>query len=93
VTIESFMFIVLSIRFFFMLINDTKISKLTDFYLFWLNTAVLIYFCGNFLVFLFTDFIFYNKEGRNLWILHSIFNTVYNVLLCKTIYTWKKVRQ
>ncbi len=93
-TVETVIVIALSITYFFRLINNVLIPKLTDYYLFWLNTSFLIYFCGSLFIFIFENFILYNqdKNMRNLWILHNFFNIVYNILLAKSIYTWKKTR-
>lgn len=94
ITIETVIVIVLSITYFFRLINNVQIPKLTDYYLFWLNTSFLIYFCGSLFIFIFETFILYNhdKNVRNLWILHNIFNIVYNVLLAKSVFTWRKTK-
>ncbi len=95
VTVEAVIVILLSIVFYFRLINETKTPNLTDHYLFWLNTAFMIYFSGCLFLFVAENFVFNSKsrELRFLWILHNFFNIVYNILLAKSVYTWKKMKQ
>lgn len=96
ITTEAFIVILLSTTYFFRLINNTQVPELTRFYLFWLNTAFLIYFSGAFFIFLTTNFILNPENDRkvhDLWILHNFFNIAYNVLLAKSVYTWKKMKQ
>jgi len=94
-TFEAIFIIVLSIIFFFRLINNSQVTELTDYYFFWMNTAFLVYFSGSLAVFLFLKYIQRTNPTdimKGLWMVHLFFNIVYNILLSKSIYTWKKNR-
>jgi hypothetical protein len=92
-TFEAITVIFLSIFYFFTLVQNLNIPKLTQFYFFWFNAAFLIYFSVVLSVFLFMNYILdpnASQPVKNLWLLHNIFHVVYNCILAVGILKWKK---
>ena len=90
---KGIIIITLSVLYFFTLLNDLSISKLTLYYLFWLNTAFVIYFSVVLFIFLFMNYILdpnASQPVKNLWLLHNLFHILYNILLAIGIFQWKK---
>lgn len=82
-TIESFILIGVSI---FGLYDIMKHS--TDFFIqkipqFWLNAGILVYSVSTIFVFAMENFL--RSEGSNLWVIQSVMNMVFNLLLSKSI--------
>jgi hypothetical protein len=93
---ETIIMIVFSLNFFFQLIDNKRIGKLTDYYFFWFNLAVLIYFSMALSVFLFISYILNTKstsEVTNLWAIHNTFHILYNILIAIGIFKWKTIRK
>lgn len=79
-----------SIYFFYRIDADLHIPRLGEHNLFWLNSAVLIYFGSSFILFLFDGYLekFGETTFKFLWSLHLLINILYNTLLGIAI--WKR---
>ncbi len=91
-SVESCLLIGLSVSFFYKVHTELAIPKLREYYFFWLNTAVLIYFSTSIILFLFDGYlekcpikIFYL-----LYSLHLLTNITYNILLSTGIWSSKQ---
>lgn len=88
ITIESSVFIVISLISFLFIMNRGSIEKIKAPF-FWINSGILIYFSGNILLFTFCNYL--NKSEHEmykvLWfVIHSLLNIVYNTLICIGFY-------
>lgn len=90
--IGSIMFIILALLFFFKVLVDLQIPKLTDYPFFWLNSAFLLYFGTTFFLFLFNSVIkdFDQTIVYFLTGIHHIVNITYNILIAKALWKIKK---
>ena len=90
-TYTCFIHTILSIIFFFQLIEQTITPRLTDSYLFWINTAVLVFFGSTLVIVIFANQIM-NKNSspliHNIWNVFNVFNVAFNTLLGIGIYKW-----
>lgn len=86
IIVESFILIGLSLFYFYELARRMEYINILDNPLFWVNSAILIYFSGNLFLFIFSNYILTQPNNR-LWNLHDILNIIYNVLLI--IAFWK----
>ena len=73
-------FIPLSIYLFYQLINDQPTDNIRRFPVFWVNTAVLIYFSGNFFLFLAYSFFTFKRIYALFYPIHSILNALKNMM-------------
>jgi hypothetical protein len=86
---EAGIIIILSVIFFFKVLTDLEIPKLTDYPFFWLNSAFLMYFGTTFFLYLFNNAAkeFDQPIVYFLAVIHHIMNITYNILitiaLCK----------
>lgn len=84
ISLFYFMYIAYSILGFYNLLQQQKVIFLGRSDVFWINTAFLVYGSGNFLLFLFTDYLksTNNDLFRILWsTFFLIINIVFNILL------------
>ncbi len=90
---SSIIFIWLSVVYFFSLMKDLPTYHLEQIPMFWINTAVLIFFSGNFFLFLTTDYLIKVSPNDFMvhWSLHNILNIVKNLLF--TIAFWHAGRK
>jgi hypothetical protein len=90
---SSITFITLSIAFFFKLMKDLPTLHLQRLAMFWINTAILVYFSGNFFLFLMNDYLV-NVMHDNLmvyWSFHNMLNIIKNLLFA--IAFWQGIRK
>lgn len=82
----------LSVISFYRILSTLQITNLIGSSIFWFNTAILLYFSGNFFVYLFMNYI--NNDSteaiREYLIIHSILNITYNILLSVGIWNLKQ---
>ncbi len=95
-TFKALVFIIMSIVYFSKLTNNTEIPSLTEYYFFWFNTALLIYFSIVLSLFLVMNYI--TAPGahgpiKHLWIIHNFAHVIYNCLLAVGLLKWKKATQ
>ena len=94
-TIEAVSIVIISIIYFFEIMKDLTIVHLHDDYRFWLNAGILLYFSTVLIIFLFTSQILNPHASpviKKLWLLHDIFLILFNLLLTKAIYQWRKTK-
>jgi hypothetical protein len=89
---EACLFIGLPLYFLYKEINDRSVPRLNEYYFFWLNSAILIYFGISFFLFLFGVFI--EKTDSNVYnyfrgVSLSV-NVIYNTLLAVSVWKIKK---
>lgn len=88
--IASLILVFFSINTWVQIMKDLKIEKLTRNSTFWFNSAILIYFSINFILFLSNNEL--NKLAVSVvrlpWMVHAIFMTIYYFLL--SIGLWKQ---
>lgn len=89
---EGLILIGLSFGLFIFIIRSDITLNLTREPFFWINTAVLVYFSGNLILFLFMKFLTLQQLG-NLWgPIHNSLNIIYNVLLIRAFWQLPKPR-
>ncbi len=93
-SVESIILIFYSLFFFYYVLNNLIFENLLSTPVFWLNTAILFYFSGNLILFVFSNHmerIDSIKYGILWSVIHTFFNVIYNVFL--SLGFWKaKVR-
>ncbi|MCG8576659.1 MAG: hypothetical protein MI810_17400 [Flavobacteriales bacterium] len=91
--LESVIIIILSLSFWAKIMRELQIERLVQSPLFWFNTAFLIYFSVNFILFVFSSDL--NKlaveKAIQPWLVHCFFMTIYYLLLA--IGLWRKQHQ
>jgi hypothetical protein len=91
-TLESCLMIGLATSFFYKVNSELNIPRLKEYYFFWLNSAVLIYFSTSFFLFLFDEYL--SKYGfKSFYLLygvHELTNIACNILFAIGI--WKTKR-
>jgi hypothetical protein len=81
---EDACYIILSVIYFFILINDLPTESITRLPMFWINTANLIYYSGIFLITLSSDYLI-KVLGNDMilpWIFHNFLGVVFYSMLC-----------
>ena len=94
VSIECIVLASYSLYFFYIVLQKLLFENLLKEPVFWINSAVLIYFMGNFLLFLFSNDLLKSNIHQHivLWgIIHSFCNICFNLLLIVGL--WKTRRQ
>jgi hypothetical protein len=87
---ESTIIILLSIIFFFKMMNFVLEPSLTGYYLFWINTAILIYFTGSFFTFLMEEYILNVSELSRYWVIHDCLSIIANIFLSLGVIQWNR---
>lgn len=88
-TFESAVFMSCAYFYFFILMKELKILKITDDYFTWINAAILIYFSAGFVMFLFNEYIenLYINLFYLVYCLYLISSIAFNIILSMGI--WK----
>jgi hypothetical protein len=75
--------IVVSVTYFYFLIKELPTETITKLPMFWINTAVLIYYSGVFFLYLTVDYLVtvLNDDMINSWTLHNFLGTIYYLML------------
>jgi hypothetical protein len=91
-TFSSFVFIALSIAFFYRLMKDLPALQIQQLPMFWINTAVLIYFAGNLFLFILTNYLvnILKDDLIAYWTFHNLLNITKNLLFA--IGLWQNLR-
>lgn len=87
--------VLISVVYYFHLIDDVEFPVLTNNYRFWLSTAFFVYFSVFISIQLVKQYILdpnSSQSIKNLWMIHNFFHIVYNLLLALGIYQWKKMK-
>jgi hypothetical protein len=85
---ESTMVVIMSLKSFFDIIENSKHARLQDDFKFWLNTGFLIYFTNSLFIFLFQQYVLSSRNLAFLWIIHNIFNLVCTLCLAAGVKKW-----
>ena len=86
----------LSVLYFFQLLDNFEMPRLSDNYLLWLNTAIMIFFFGTLFLSIFRNQIMDKNSSEvihNLWNLYNVFNISFNILLGITVYKWIRMHK
>lgn len=88
-TVESIIMIALTLFTYRHVMKNSGAENLWNFPLFWINSAVLIYFSSNLLLFYFSSYIATVTNGLSgwIWTVHLVFMTIYYSLI--SIGLWK----
>jgi hypothetical protein len=80
---ESIIVIFYAVLGFSSLLRNPVQSRVIAIPLFWLNTALLLYFAGNLFLFIFSNYMqqHYKGEFRELWGIHSIMSILFYLLM------------
>jgi hypothetical protein len=73
-----------SLFLFYFILKNLVFDNLLQSPIFWINSAILLYFAGNLFLFAFSNFLqsYYHHERNILWAtVHSLFNITFNILL------------
>ena len=84
ISVESFIVTFYSLFLFYFVLKNLIFENLLESPIFWLNTAILLYFSGNLFLFIFSNYLIKSEPLRYhaLWFtIHSIINILYNILL------------
>lgn len=90
VTVESFVFLFISLMSFYFIIRHLIFENIVAMPFFWLNSAILIYFSGNILLFIFSK----SLNTEDYYFLYSFINSplniIYNFLICVAFWKSRK---
>jgi hypothetical protein len=89
---SNFIYIVYGVLGFYHLLQKQEVLYLEKAWFFWLNTALIIYASGNFLLFLFMDYLMALDKEMFLKIWYSVFqllNITKNLLIAVALYHYK----
>lgn len=88
--------IVITMYYFYRLLNDLPTDNIQSLPMLWLSFAVLVYYAGNFFLFLAANYLTYGGvEGTHLlmWNLHNLLNIIKNILFAIALWqSYRKVR-
>jgi len=87
--IESLVFISLALWYYFQLAREMKVARLEREPMFWLSTAIIIYFSGSFFIHTYSNYmLFYSLNlGVRIWFIHAIFFILFNMLVSMAYWT------
>lgn len=89
-SVECIILIIYSLFFFYYALKKLIFENLLSTPAFWINTAILFYFCGNLILFIFSNYLAKSDPAIYgiLWgMIHTFFNILFNVIL--TVGFWK----
>jgi len=87
-SIESVVTIFLALAYFYKVFQELKVQNLLHEPFFWVSAGLLLFFSGNFLIFIFMNFILLYSKGLNdqIWVIHALMN--YMLYITYTIALW-----
>jgi hypothetical protein len=93
ITLTSLVFIIFSVRYFYVLIRDLPTTQIQRLPMFWVNTAVLTYFAGGLFVFAMRNYLIstLNDNQTIYWSFHNFLNIVKNLLFAVAL--WQDLRK
>lgn len=89
IVLEAIIFILFAFSWKLHVFVTTPVLKIGRYSYFWINTAVLVYFSINLLLFILASYVFTNMSadlGRIFWAFHNFNNIVKNVLFAVGLY-------
>ena len=89
--------IVLTMYYFYRLLNDLPTDHIQSLTMLWVSFAVLVYYAGNFFLFLAANYLTYEGVGKGthllMWNLHNLLNIIKNILFAIALWqSYRKVR-
>ncbi|GGH54090.1 hypothetical protein ACN9ML_23085 [Dyadobacter endophyticus] len=87
-SIESVVVILLALSYFFKVFQELKVQNLLVEPFFWVSAGLLLFFSGNFLIFIFMNFILLYSKNLNdqIWVIHALMN--YMLYITYSIALW-----
>lgn len=89
-TAESLLVLLMALRYFFLVLQDLAEIDLPKTFIFWFSTACLLFFSGNLLLFIYSNYVIAGSsvEFSEIWAIHAVLNIllyfVYVIaLLCR----------
>ncbi len=93
ITLTSLVFIVFSVRYFYLLIRDLPTDRIQRLPMFWVNTGVLTYFAGGLFLFAMRNYLIsaFQDDQTIYWTFHNFLNIVKNLLFAVAL--WQDLRK
>jgi len=87
-SIESVVVIFLALAYFYKVFQELKVQNLLLEPFFWVSAGLLLFFSGNFLIFIFMNFILLYSKNLNdqIWVIHALMN--YMLYITYAIALW-----
>ncbi|GGM73072.1 hypothetical protein GCM10010967_00610 [Dyadobacter beijingensis] len=87
-SLESAMVIFLALAYFYKVFQELKVQNLLLEPFFWVSAGLLLFFSGNFLIFVFMNFILLYSKNLNdqIWVIHALMN--YMLYITYAIALW-----
>jgi hypothetical protein len=87
-SIESVIVILLALAYFYKVFQELKVQNLLLEPFFWVSAGLLLFFSGNFLIFVFMNFILLYSKNLNaqIWVIHALMN--YMLYITYAIALW-----
>ncbi len=90
-TLFSFCYIILGIAGLYSILKQQRFLYLEKSWFFWLNTGIILYASGNFLIFLFADLRHQDRSMfLSLWQIFWVLNITKNIFLALALYWYRK---
>lgn len=91
-SVEGAFLLCFAIAWFYKVFVDSKIIKLESHPIFWINSAVLVYFSGSFLLFISNNFLMKlsDQEFFEAWALHGLFLIIHYLFISIGIWLIKR---
>lgn len=82
-SLASVCFILMSLTYFYVLIQQLPTESITKLPMFWVNAAILIYYSGTFFLYLSADYLInvLNNDLVTFWMFHHFFGLLFNSFL------------
>lgn len=91
--VTSFVLISFCLFYFYKLLNDLPIVHIHELPMLWISFAVLIYYGGNFFLFLVNNHLTHDGPHKLMWILHNLLNISKNILFAFALWqSYRKVK-
>ncbi len=94
-TFTSLLFILFSVRYFYLLIRELPTDKIQQLPMFWLNTGVLIYFAGGLFLFAIRNYVIaaFQDDQTVYWTFHNFLNVIKNILFAVAMWQGLRARK
>ncbi len=79
-TVSGIFFIIISVYYFYYLLQVQPVDHITRYPMFWINSAVLIYFSGNIFLYAANNIMSFERIYLFYYLIHNILNVVKNAI-------------
>ena len=79
-TVSGIFFIIISVYYFNYLLQNQPVDNIIRFPMFWINSAILIYFSGNIFLYAANNIISFERIYLFYYLIHNILNVIKNLL-------------